>query len=128
MVTKFQRTTAAVEGRNGYLTQVHHSPKTRAVSMFTTLGSRETISTRYIKDAIASLQVDCLEQRRDPWLEHKLQVTLVKFRLARGIHSPQGFQGDFLGGSDACRACDVHTFIGSSGSQRLEALSSLTIP
>lgn len=25
MVTKFQRTTAAVEGRNGYLTQIHHS-------------------------------------------------------------------------------------------------------
>lgn len=25
MVTKFQRTTAAVEGRNGYLTQVHHN-------------------------------------------------------------------------------------------------------
>ena len=25
MVTKFQRTTAAVEGRNGYLTQIHHN-------------------------------------------------------------------------------------------------------
>ena len=35
MVTKFQRTTSAVEGRNGYLTQVHHN--------------RRGLSTRHLK-------------------------------------------------------------------------------
>ncbi len=40
MVTKFQRTTSAVEGRNGYLTQVHHNRRglsTRQLKVLTVI-------------------------------------------------------------------------------------------
>ena len=40
MVTKFQRTTSAVEGRNGYLTQVHHNRRglsTRQLAVLTVI-------------------------------------------------------------------------------------------
>ena len=40
MVTKFQRTTSAVEGHNGYLTQVHHNRRglsTRQLKVLTVI-------------------------------------------------------------------------------------------
>jgi hypothetical protein len=66
MVTKFQRTSSAVEGRNGYLTQMHHNRRGLSPSRLkvrrrsTTFTSNAPIALLPLKDYLANPHLTCL--------------------------------------------------------------------
>jgi hypothetical protein len=80
MVTKFQRTSSAVEGRNGYLTQIHHNR--RGLSP-TRLKVQTTIHNFYLKRADGSTAAERLFGKSSPDLFESLLKQMPTLPQAR---------------------------------------------
>ena len=94
MVTKFQRTTSAVEGRNGYLTQVHHNRRglsTRQLKVLTVIHNFDlkradgsTAAERLFKQSHPNLFQTVLDQMPElplPRRRAKVSTSQIPARL-----------------------------------------------